>query len=43
MVTDFDSLKGDRVRVDTSAGNKMFLSTLGLAVQIVNANGADEI
>ena len=49
-MTDFDSSKGDRVRVDTSAGNEMFLSMLGLAVQndngnvqIVNANVADEI
>ena len=49
-VTDFDCSKGDRVRVDTSAGNEMFLSMLGLAVQndngnvqILNANGAIEI
>ena len=47
-MTDFDSSKGDRVRVDKSAGNEMFPSMLGLPVQndngnvqTVNANGAD--
>ena len=49
-VTDFDSSEGDRVRVDTSAGDETFLRELGLAVQndngnaqIVNANDANEI
>ena len=49
-VTDFDSSEGDRVRVDTSAGNETSLRELGLAVQndngnaqIVNANDANEI
>ena len=47
-MTDFDSSNCDRVRVDTSAGNEMFLSMQSLAVQtdngnvqVVNANGAD--
>ena len=49
-MTDFDSSNCERVRVDTSAGNEMFQSMLGLAVQndngnvqIVNANGDNEI
>ena len=49
-VTDFESSEGDRVRVDTSAGDETSLRELGLAVQndngnaqIVNANDANEI
>ena len=49
-VLDFDASEGDRVRVDTAAGNEGTLAKLGLNVQndngnaqIVNANDASEI
>ncbi|EHI49214.1 hypothetical protein HIMB100_00007830 [SAR116 cluster alpha proteobacterium HIMB100] len=49
-VTDFDTSKGDRVRVDTATGKKTTMAALGLSVkshnsdtQIVNADDPGEI